>query len=54
MPYQLPPPCYPHFLSILNLSISIFICRSINQPLPFPKCQYIIAADPGASIGLVL
>ena len=52
MPYQLPPPCYPHFLSILNLSISIFICRSINQPLPFPKCQYRIAADPGASIGL--
>ena len=59
MPYQLTPPCYPQFLNILNLSIypsiylssSIFFCQSINQPLPFPKYQYIIAADPGAGIG---
>ena len=30
---------------------SIFICQSINRPLPFSKYQYIIAADPGAGIG---
>ena len=40
------------FLSI-NRSSSIFICQSINWPLPFPKYQYIIAADPGDGIGLV-
>ena len=40
------------YLSI-NPSSSIFICQSINRPLPFPKNQYIIAADQGAGIGLV-
>ena len=40
------------YLSI-NPSSSIFICQSINRPLPFPKNQYIIAADPGPGIGLV-
>ena len=44
----------PPFFNILNLSSSIFICHSINQPLPFLKYQYIIAADPGAGIGLVI
>ena len=58
MPYQLPLPCYPQFFKYLNyLSInpssSIFFCQSINQPLPFPKYQFIIAADQGAGIGLV-
>ena len=36
------------------ISSSISICQSINRPLPFPKFQYIIAAEPGASISLVL
>ena len=44
----------PIFLNILNLSIypssSIFFCQSINRPIPLPKYQYIIAADPGAGI----
>ena len=45
------------YLSIyisINPFSSIFICQSINSPSPFPKYQYIIAADPGAGIGLVL
>ena len=53
MPYQLPPLCYPQFFKYFKSiypSSSIFICQSINQPLPFPKYQYIIAADPGAGI----
>ena len=44
------------YLSIyisINPFSSIFICQSINSPSPFPKYQYIIAADPGAGIGLV-
>ena len=41
----------PIFFKSIYLSSSIFICHSINQPLPFPKYQYIIAADPGAGIG---
>ena len=68
MPYQLPPPCYPpffkyfksihpsihpHIYLFINPSSSIFFCQSFNWPLLFPKYQYIIAADPGASIGLV-
>ena len=59
MPYQLPPPCYPQFFKYFKLSLStypsssIFICQSINRPLPFPKYQSIIAADRGAGIGLV-
>ena len=57
MPYQLPPPCYPQFFKIsiypsihlavffsVNLSIDLFHSLNIN----------IIAADPGAGIGLVL
>ena len=51
----LPPIC----LNILNLLIclsinpfsSIFFCQTINRPLPFPKYQYIIAADRGAGSG---
>ena len=47
-----------HHFIYLTLSIylpsSISICQSINRPLPFPKYKYMIAADPGASIGLVL
>ena len=65
MPYQLQPLCLPQFILYFYLSIylsihlsnnqssSIFFCQSINWPLPFPKYQYIIAADPGAGIGLV-
>ena len=34
-------------------SIYLAVFLSINWPLPFPKFQYIIAADPGAGIGLV-
>ena len=61
MTYQLPPLCYPQslkhfklslFLSIhlavflsVNLSIDLFHCLNINIP--------IIAADPGAGIGIV-
>ena len=45
----------PNFLyHYIFPSSSIFICQSINQPLPFPKYQDIIAADPGTGIGLVL
>ena len=58
MPYQLPPPCHPQFFKYfksiylsINPSSSIFFCQSINRPLPFPKYQYLIAADPGAGIG---
>ena len=43
----------PTMLPPIYLSSSIFICQSINRPLPFPKNQYIIAADPGPGIGLV-
>ena len=45
----------PNFLKKIKLSLSssIFICQSINRPLPFPKYQSIIAADRGAGIGLV-
>ena len=50
---MLPPIFYKYFKSI-NPSSSIFFCQSINRPLPFPKYRYIIAADPGAGIGLVL
>ena len=43
------PPIHPS----IHPSSSIFICQSINQPLPFPKYQYIVAADPGAGVGLL-
>ena len=46
-----------HSLSLylsITVSSSISICQSINQPLPLPKYQYIITADPGGSIGLVI
>ena len=44
MPYQLPPLCYPQSIHIsIHPSIRIFICQSINEPLPFPKYQYIMA-----------
>ena len=59
MPYQLPPPCYPHFLHILNLSIDLSVYPSIhlavffsiNRPLPVPQYPHRIAADLGAGIG---
>ena len=47
LPYQLPPSCYPIFLNYHYLSINpSSSILSINQSVPFPKYQYIIAADP--------
>ena len=45
MPYKLSPPQFFKYFKSFYPSSSICICQSINQPLPFPKCQYIIAAD---------
>ena len=47
---------YHCFYLSLYLSIHLVVFLSvnlINRPLTFPKYQYIIAADLGASIGLV-
>ena len=41
------------FHSTLSTSIHLAVFLSINRPLPYPKYQYIIAADPGAGIGFV-
>ena len=39
---------YQHIPTHVNLPLSTYL------PVPIPKYQYIIAADPGAGIGLVL
>ena len=44
-------PTYRSIYLSINPSSSIIFCQSINRPHPFPKYQYIISADPGASIG---
>ena len=38
---------YQHIPTHVNLPLSTYL------PVPIPKYQYIIAADPGAGIGLV-
>ena len=65
MLYQLPPPCYPIIFPSLSLtSLSYFPSYHFSIPpsslslptyvyIPIPIYLCIIAADPGAGIGLV-
>ena len=51
MPYQLPPPCYPQFFKYFkSIYLSIYLAVFFLSIYPFPKYQYIIAADLGAGI----
>ena len=47
MSTDLPTSTYQHIPTYVNLPSSVYLS------LPLPKYQYIIAADPGAGIGLV-